>query len=183
MKQRICLLILVIYLCFPLVTKAIATNSSDINYLKIYYFTKDDCEDCQKGKDILANYEDKEKINIEYLDINENKEIYNKVKDVLKIKKDYNPLIIIGSNYFYEFNDKTKDKLADAIKAYTDKDNFCNLVTLIKNDEKLDNCLKQNDGIYKQENNSILKVIGVICIGGLVIALGVFVFKKMKTSK
>lgn len=188
MKKRLFILFILMYLCFPIVSNAIATNSSDISYIRIYLFSNNKCKECDSAKEFLDNYrKDNYRLNTEYINIDDNKELNNKVKDLFSIKKDSVPLIVIGSNYFIGFNDNIKEELTSAIKAYEEKEEYCDVVSKLKNGEDTKDCINQNKDIYKQKNTSgvsistIIKVVTVCILVALVIGV-VFIFMKKKNK-
>lgn len=184
MKKRLLICFLLIYLCIPIAARAIATNSSDdINYVKIYYFTSDNCVECDKGKEWLENYQKEDnRISIEYINDND---LNNQVKNVFNIKEDNMPLITIGSNYFIGFNDKVEKDLKEAIKSYEEKEEYCDVVSKVRNGEDTKDCIKQNKDIYKQENTSnSSNTIKFVIIGVIIVLIigAVFILKKKKTK-
>lgn len=187
MKKRLFIFFLLIYLCFPVVSNALATNSSSDN-VKVSLFYQDNCKECDSAKEFLDNYrKDNYRLNTEYINIDDNKELNNKVKDLFSIKKDSVPLIVIGSNYFVGFNDNIKEELTSAIKAYEEKEEYCDVVSKLKNGEDTKDCINQNKDIYKQKNTSgvnistIIKVVTVCILVALVIGV-VFIFMKKKNK-
>ena len=177
MKKELLIIFLLIILVFPITTKAIATNSSDIKYTNIYFFSDNDCQACETGKQWLENYtKENNEINIEYLNVSKNKELYDNLKEALNIKTKKLPLIIIGSNYFIGFNNNTKTNITKAVDAYKEhEEDYCEIISKVKNKEEVKDCLKQNKKIYKQSKNitffKIIIIIGIACliIGGCII--------------
>ena len=181
MKKVMNIIIFLILLSIPVATQAIATNASDINYTRIYYFYSDDCKECEIGKEWLENYEkDDYKISVEYIKNDNDLEL--KVKDTLNIKKDIKPLIIIGSNYFIGFNDKVKNNLTDAISSYEEEEEYCDIIPKLKNNEDVKECINQNKDIYNTSNSSILPKVIIILIGIILISGIVFIIKKKLKS-
>ncbi len=172
MKKVLFMFFLLMFLCIPISIKAIATNSS--YSVKINVFYKDNCKDCDKQKKWLEEYKKNNFINVEYIDIEDNKELYNKVKSALKVNKKDLPLVVVGSNYFIGFNDKIKSNLTDAIDSYLKNENYCELVTKLRNNDGVKDCLKNNQDIYKQSNSFPIFLKIVIVIIGIVLVIGIF---------
>ena len=166
-------------LMIPFTVKAIATNSSytDIN---VYFFYEENCEECDKAKEWLeTEFKENYRVRIEYLKIEENKELNEKLKESLKIKKNKYPLMIIGSNTFIGFNEKTKSNLKEAIKSYEEVNDSCDVVSKIRNDEDIKECLNQNKDIYKEPFE--FPIYGVILIVFFIcLIIGVFFMMKKK---
>ncbi len=161
-KYLIILLFIIIF--YPYKVDGVVTNATDISKVRVNFFYNDN-EESLKGKNWLNSYlEDKDDVTKEYISIKDNKELYNEVKNILKIKKDNVPLIVIGSNYFLGFNEKTKDKIKTVIKEYQNSDKQCNLISMIRNNKDTDECLEINSNIYKEDNHIIYFVIGIILI-------------------
>ena len=160
MKKKILIFFLLMLLCFPIKVNAVVTNSS--HNVKVNFFLKNDCKDCKKEKEWLEEYKKNNFINIEYIDVKDNKELYNKTRKALSIKSNKTPLVIIGSNYFLKFNNKTKEELTKAITSYEKANDFCDIVTKIRNNENIKNCINKNRDIYNQ--STLKKIIIYILI-------------------
>lgn len=181
MKKRLFAIFLMLLLCFPIVTKALATNSSYDN-IKVYLFYKDDCKDCDKAQEWLEKeLEEHKRVRPQLIKIDDNKDLYNKVKDVLDIKKEDEPLMIIGSNYFVGYNDRVKTNLMDAVKAYEDAKDYCDIVSKIEADKDTDECLKTNEGIYEAPVS--VNVVVIIVIVLVLIAILSLISYILYTSK
>ena len=162
MKRIIFFILLINLLYFPISAKALATNSSYDN-IKVYFFSDNDCKDCNKAKEWLEDtLKDDKRIRKEYIDVSENKDLYDEIRDVLNIKKDNLPLIVIGSNYFTGFTEKNKTSFKEAVSAYEDAKDYCNLVSKVQYDEDIKECLTQNDNIYENPTTEIS--VGMIII-------------------
>ncbi len=182
--KKLIILLSIMVLCMPIETKAVATNSSYDN-IKVYLFYGDDCKDCDKAKDWLENeLKNHDRVRSALINIENDDKLYKDVKKVLDIKKDNEPVLILGSNYFVGYNDKTKNNLTEAIKAYEDAKDYCDIVSKIQNDEDTNSCLEQNKDIYEVKEVPIALVIG-ISAGVLVIAIALctFIIIKKKRKK
>lgn len=170
MKKQLIIFFLLILLCFPIVSKAVVTNSIEYDGTKIYVFYQESNENYEKEKQWL---EDNTNIRKEYINTNENNELYTKVKDVLKIKKDKLPLTIIGSTYFIGFDEKTKNQINEAITSYENADQYGDVVEKIRNNEDVKDIVKQNEGIYKQPgtSNNILIIVLIIVVVFILICI------------
>ena len=175
MNKLLSIIIIFIILIIPINVNAVVSNS--FYNIKINVFYKDNCKECEEEKEWIEDYKEDKFINVEYINIKDNEKLYNEIKESLKIKKDNVPLVIIGSNYFLGFNDRIKGNLIEAIKAYEENKDYCDVVTKIKNKEDIKECLKVNKNIYK-DNIFISVIIMIIAIIVLVI-VGRLVVKKI----
>ncbi len=178
MKKLLFMFFLLMFLCFPIESNAVATNSS--YSIKVNFFFKNDCKDCEKEKEWLEEYKKESFIDIEYINIDDNNELYDKIKKSLTIKNNKTPLVIIGSNYFVGFDKNTKEELTNAIKSYEEVDSYCDTVSKIRKNEDIKDCINQNKGIYNQqkETSVFIKVIITIISIGLIISAGLIIKKK-----
>ncbi len=180
MKKILFMLFVFMFLCFPIITKALVTNSF-YNSINIYFFSENNCKDCDKEKNWLEKeFKNDNRVKIEYIKIEDNKKLNTKIRKSLNIKKNNEPLIIIGSNYFISFSSDIKNNIKEAIDSYEDADEFCDIVSMVKNNKDVKECIKQNEKIYKQpiEFPVYIKVIITISIIGLIIGIGLFILKK-----
>lgn len=156
--------VLITLFIFPMVVSAGVSNATDKEIVTIYSLI-DDSEESKLAKEWLDNYYKKYAyVKIEYLDDSSFKE----VKEALNIKKDYKPVIILGSTYFYHFNDEVKEELVKAINAYQEHEH-CNIM---ENLDDAKSCLKQNKDIYespfKEKSYLVFYIIGGVVIIGLI---------------
>ena len=94
MKKVLSVLFILLFICLPIVTKAVVTSSSYSN-IKVYMFYDDECKSCDKAKSWLdEKIKDNNRVKKEYIKITDNEKINQKVKDVLNIKGDKLPLIL-----------------------------------------------------------------------------------------
>ncbi len=170
--KKISLYLMIISLIFvPKVSKAVVTSGSDFNNLTVYLFC-DDSDECKSEYDDLEEYlKDQSEIKVSLMDTSN--ELYNTVKDELNIKKNTLPLTIIGTTYFYGYNDKNKDKIKEAIEKYHDS-KYCDAIMYIQNKQDMKDCLNQNKGIYDNETLPWGIIIGVslvfvVALGGVII--------------
>ncbi len=180
MKKVLSVLFILLFIFFPIVTKAVVTSSSYTN-IKVYMFYDDECKSCDKAKSWLdEKIKDNNRVKKEYIKITDNEKINQKVKDVLNIKGDKLPLILIGSNYFKGFNNTIKNNVTEAIKAYEEAESYCELVSKVRSDKDLGECVKENEGIYNQPSQiaTFIKVILIIVGIGLIIGIVLIIWKK-----
>ena len=174
-------IIILILLSFSVVSNAIVTNSSEYSNVKIYVFYNEENEVYQQEKNWLD-----ENINIrkEYINTNENEELFTKIKDALKIKNDKSPISIIGSTYFIGFDEKTQNNMKEAEDAYEKAEEYSDIVEKIRNNEDVKDVIKQNEEIYKQPGkfNTVFNIILIIVVVCVVILVIVKSLKKKKTS-
>lgn len=180
MKKFLLLLFLLMFLNFPINSNAIATNSS--YSVKVYFFCNEKNKDCDKAKEWLEEYQKDNFINVDYLNIDNNKELYNTTRESLKIKNNQMPFIIIGSNYFIGFNNKVKENLTKAIQAYEKADDYCDIVLKIQNKDNVKECIKANKKIYNQSTGLFIFIIVLIGVC-LLIGAGLIIKKKKLLSR
>ena len=175
MKRVILYITILLFIISPIKANAIIVNNSDYETLKVYYFCDND-EKCKDGLSYLNKLENKQvRLLIENIDVRDDTELYQSVKDALSIKKDSYPLVVIGSNYFTTINES---KIEKAIDSYLNSENSCDLVARIKNKEEVASCFDANKNIYKDEykvSNILVIIISslvfIIIIAGIVIIL------------
>ncbi len=167
--------------CFPTVTNALATNSSYDN-IKVYFFYEEDCKDCEKAKEWLEEeLKEHQRVRAEYVKIENNQEFSKQVKDTFQIKKDTVPLMVIGSNSFLGFSNQVKNNLTEAIESYEEAKDSCDVISKVRNQEDVKDCMSQNKEIYHPSTvfSTLIKVIlGIIGIG-FVIGIG-YLYKEKK---
>lgn len=178
MKKILFTSIILILLSFNIISNAIVTNSSEYSNVKIYVFYNEENEVYQREKNWLD-----ENINIrkEYINTNENEELFTKIKDALKIKNDKSPISIIGSIYFIGFDEKTQNNMKEAEDAYEKAEEYSDIVEKIRNNEDVKEIIKQNEKIYKQPSNSNI-IVNIIFIV-IAICVILFIFKCLKKKK
>ena len=183
MKKLLFMFFLLMFLCFPIKSNAVVTNSS--YSVKVNVFLKNDCKDCEKEKDWLEEYRKESFMDIEYINIDDNNELYNKIKKALSIKSNKTPLVIIGSNYFIGFDKNTKEELTNAIKSYEEIDSYCDTVSKVRKNEDIKDCINQNEGIYNQQKKTSIFIKVIIAIVGicLIIGAGLIIKKKKLLSR
>ena len=181
MKKVFFISIFLILICFTGVSNAIVTNSSTYSNVKAYVLYNEENDLFKEQKEWLDKNLD---IRKEYINTNENNELYQKIKDVLKIKKDKFPLIIIGSSYFVNFDDKVQNNIKEAEKAYKNAKEYGDIVEKLKNNEDVKEVIKQNEKIYKNKNtfNVIIKVV-IIVIAVLLVIVILNILLKKKLNK
>lgn len=184
MKRLINIVIIAFVFFVPIITNAAITNSSTLSDVRVYIICSKDNNNCDKETKWLKEIEnDYTRLLIENIFVDSNKELVDKVKSSLKINKDVDIITIIGSNYFVGYDDNIKLKVEEAINSYSEHDNNCDIVSKIRDNEDIDECIKENKDIYKQ-NPSVLSVIltffGIIFCIGIVFGIGFIVNKKLK---
>ncbi len=180
MKRTLIISMMIVLLSFSVVSYAIVTNSSEYSNVKVYVFYNEENEAYQQEK----NYLD-ENVNIrkEYINTNENEELFTKVKATLKIRNNKFPVLVIGSTYFTGFNEKIQNNIKEAEEAYENAEKYGDIVEKIRNNEDVKDVIKQNEEIYKNSNsiNVILMIILIIFVIGL-ITFSIYLRKNKKTS-
>lgn len=180
MKRILFISIMLIVLSFGTISNAIVASSSQysISSVKAYVFYNEENEVYNEEKTWLD-----ENINIrkEYINTNDNNELFTKVKEALKIKKDKFPITIIGSTYFIGFDEKIKNNIEEAFNAYSEAEEYGDIVEKIKNNEDVTDLIKQNEKIYKQKSN--VNIILIIVITFIVVVLIIFIIKAILKNK
>ena len=180
MKKILFISLLLLLFIFSNFSSAVVTNSSLYSNVRVYVFYNEENESYNEEK----NYLDKN-VNIgkEYINTNENEELYSKVKDDLKIRNNKFPVTVIGSTYFTGYNEKIQNKINEAIDAYDKAENYSDIVDKIKDNEDVKYAIKQNNQIYKDKQinitNIIIIVLLIIC-GVLVIS---YIIKRIYKKK
>ncbi len=185
MKKILYLLVLFVLISMPLVTRAVVANSSSLKDVNIYVFYSDE----EQGKKELDWLEETRnnyyRLSIKDMEISSNEDLYKEVKSKLNIKKNDEPITIIGSTYFIGYNEEVKDQITNAIEAYYKPTDVCDIVNKIDNDEDLDDCYETNKDIYEQpkynKSNLTFIIIGIVVV--IVIALGAIIIIKKRNNK
>ncbi len=171
MKKVLGMFFLLITLCLPIVSNALATNSSYDN-IKVYFFYEEDCKDCEKAKEWLEEeLKEHQRVRAEYVKIENNQEFSKQVKNTLQIKKDTVPLMVIGSNSFLGFSSKVKNNLTEAMESYEEAESYCDVISKIRNQEDVKDCMNQNKEIYHPSTglSTLVKIVlGMVGIGFVV---------------
>ena len=183
MKKVFFISIFLMLICFISVSNAIVTNSSEYSNVKVYVFYNEENEVYKQEKEWLS-----EKVNArkEYINTNENEELFIKIKDALKIKNDKSPISIIGSTYFIGFDEKTQNNMKEAQEAYEKAEDYSDIVEKIRNNEDVKDIIKQNGEIYKQPSTSnvFLNVIfAIIALFIVIFILKIVLEKKLNITK
>ncbi len=180
MKKLLGILFILVFISFPIKQKAIVTNSS--YNMSVYVFYKDNCENCDKAKEWLENkLKDNYLVNAVYMNIDNNKELIGKIKNALNIKKDKYPLIVIGTNYFVGFKEKTSNEIYKAIEAYSKSADTCDIVTKLQSGKDIKDCISQNKNIYKNKSPFVVVIVSIILL--ILIGIVIFFSKKIISSR
>ncbi len=175
MKKLIIKLLLLTFLCFPIKTYALATNS-DYDNIKVYLFYQDNSKKCDKVKEeIEKELDNNKRVSLEVINVSDNEELNKEVRKELNIKNDKVPLIVIGSNYFNKYNKNFKN----ALENYQEVSEYCDLVNEIRNNGDIKKCIDSNKNIYN-ENNTIKYVVVIIISLSLIIGIVLVIKKKYK---
>ena len=151
------LFLLVFILLFIFVGNIEAKN------VDLYLFHSESCPHCAEEREYLEKIKDEIGINIHYYEVSENASLTDKVRDKLEINNSYVPLTIVGSDYVIGFGDNTKDEIEDMVNAYRNTD-YCSIVNIINNDENIEKCIKQNEGIYIESEEKKVPLLGKVNI-------------------
>ena len=130
MKKR--LFILLSFFFFVIPFSAYASNDLDI-----HLFYSKTCPHCKDERSYLDEFlKDRKNIKLHLYEITENKEnreFLKKVQKIIDEESNYVPYTVIGNKYYEGFNNNTKLKIENTIKAYEDDyDNYVNVVGDIK---------------------------------------------------
>lgn len=175
MRKVLLISIILILLSFCIVSNAIVTNSSEYSNVKVYVFYEENNNNFEQEKQWL---EENPNIRKEYINVNDNNDLFTKIKDELKIKKNKLPVSVIGSTYFIEFDEKVKNNMKEAIKTYENATDYGDIVEKIRNNEDIKDMVKKNEEIYKQPEkaNIVLNLIFII----IAICVVIFILKSIK---
>ena len=174
MKKVLFISLILILLCFSLTSYAVVTNSSYYSNVKAYVFYSEENDEYNQEKQWL----DDSNIRKEYINTNENEELYNKTKDAFNVKKDKLPLTIIGEEIYNGYSDKTKEDMQKTIDEYNNnEDKYVDIIEKIRNNEDVKDELKNGS------SSNILIIFRNIVIAVLVIFILVFLFKKVNKNK
>ena len=180
MKRLITTLILLILVIFPSGTEATVATSSASRDLNLYLFYKDECEKCEEEKAYIESLAKEDyRINLEYIDVSENEELYTEVQKELGFPKDNYPLMVVGTDYFMGFNGAVEKKIAKATESYLDADGYCDYIYRLQNDQDTKDCLKMNEGVY-EEKNSLVKILAISLCIIIVISIIIVIIKKRR---
>lgn len=180
MKKILYLIFSIYLLSIPVSSKAIVSNS-ELTPIKIEVFETKDCKQCLRAKEWLEKQKDhNSRFIVEYFQIADNQDLYNQVKSSLKIKSNTAPLIIIGSTYFYGFNDSRASQITKVLDSYSKAEQICNLVATIEDETDLNDCLTQNQALVKQPSmfNIFFLIIPLIIILIIGITIFLIIYKK-----
>lgn len=166
MKKSIVLLIISLFLFIPIDINAgissINPGNNSTNDLTIYLFYSKTCSHCKKEMEWLDKYKnEKSGIKLEYYEISDNDKLLTSVRKSLNIKNSYVPLTVIGSDYFIGYNDDIKKQMEEAVDAYL-KNEYCDIVDLVKKDKDTTGCRSENNGIYTSSEYRVLPFIGEV---------------------
>lgn len=178
MKKVLLISITLILISINIASNAIVTNSAEYSNVKIYVFYEENNKNYEEEKQWL---DENTNIRREYINTNENKELYNNTKEALNIKNDKLPITIIGSTYFVGFDEKVQNSIKEAIEAYENTEEYGDIIKKIKDKEDVKDIIQQNEEIYKQPNlsNGFFNIIIII----IAILLVIFIIKKILKMK
>lgn len=110
----------------------------------LYLFHSKTCEHCKEEIAWLNSIEkDYSYLKIHYYEASENHELYEKVKETMKIDSEYVPLTIIGEEWFIGFASSKERKFIRTINEYSKKDT-CDVVGTIINGGDVNSCIEKN---------------------------------------
>lgn len=165
MKKILFYITVLLFIFLPTSAFAYATSSDTVleDRLTIYLFHSEECPHCRSEKKWLESYKLKNsKIAVKYYEKEQEKELLSKVRKSLGIKNSYVPLTVIGSDYFIGYNADTQKQMEEAISAYLDQEEYCDIVSLVKEGKDTEGCRAKNNGIYNLSSYHILPIIGEV---------------------
>lgn len=151
MKKYI-LIILTLFLFIPCV------NAKEV---VVYFFHSNSCPHCRNEKEYLNTIDD-ENVKIKMYEISRYGNLMNKVITKLGIDDTSVPITIVGSDYIVGFRSELESEIDNLIDSYKDT-KYCDVVDLIldnKNKDKIENCIKSNEGILKQKEEKSINIFG-----------------------
>lgn len=167
MKRFLSYILLVLLLVCPISVFAYATSSSVDDDIKvnIYLFYSEECPHCHKEREWLKEYQkENPDIQVKYYERNEHSDFLSKVRKSLAIKNSYVPLTVIGSDYFIGYNADIEKQIKEAVLAYKEHEDYCDIVSLVENGKDTEGCRVKNNGIYNLSSYRILPIIGEVNI-------------------
>lgn len=151
-KIFVCIIFLLLFI--PLVN---AKENVTINL-----FHLNTCPHCKDEIKWLKSIDDKD-VKVNYYEVSENKELYDKVIKELDISETGVPLTIIGSDYTIGFSDSIKSDIEDYIKLYS-KNKHYDVVSLIKDNKDIKDEIKVNEKIKEKNNSKTIPLLGKVNI-------------------
>ena len=122
----------------------------------LYLFHSSTCPHCKEEKKYLKELEKEyDYLKVHYYEVHEDMLVTSKVKDELKIKENYVPITVVGSDYIVGFSSVTKEDIKSLIKKYHDNDG-CDAVSKILKNKDISDCIKQNESI--KEGNALKQI-------------------------
>ena len=124
---------------------SVNNENKNKNVVNLYLFHSNTCSHCQDEKAWLKSIEsDYDYLRIHYYEVSENRELYNKVKEVLEISNNGVPLTIIGNDYYLGFSSARERKLIRAIED-TSEVEICDVIEAIINNKDYNSCKEENE--------------------------------------
>ena len=105
------------------------TNTEIVdNKINLYLFHGQECPHCEEERNWLKSIEEKykENLNIVYLEVwhnDDNRELYNKTRELFNISQSSVPLTVIGDNHYIGYSDVIGNKIENTIKEYINIEN------------------------------------------------------------
>ncbi len=165
MKKIFIYMVVILFLLLPSTALAYTTASTVEIKEKavIYLFYSEECPHCHKEIEWLNSYEKEHpEVTIKYYEREEYSELVSKVRKSLSIKNSYVPLTVIGSDYFIGYNSDTKSQIEEAVEAYKNHGEYCDIVSLVQEGKDTEGCRTKNNGIYNPSSYRILPIIGEV---------------------
>ncbi len=122
-------------------------NKASTDKVTLTLFYLDTCPHCHDELKWLSEIKNQYKnLNIVKYEVSKNEELYDLVLEKMKIDSYYVPLNIIGNYYNIGFDDDLKKEYLDIIDKYS-KGKYCDVVSAIKNNKDVENCIKKNKSV------------------------------------
>ena len=122
----------------------------------INLFYSSTCPHCKAEKEFLNTLED---VEVRKYEVNAYSAFTQEVMKNLNIKESSVPITIIGSDYIVGYSDEIKDDILDMIDSYS-KQEYCDAVDTIIDEEDINLCLEKNKGIYIRSEDRKIKFLG-----------------------
>ena len=134
------------------------------NDVDLYLFHSSTCPHCKEEKEYLKKLEeDYDYLSVHYYEVHDDMIVTNKVKEGLKIKENYVPITVVGSDYIVGFSSVTEDDIKSLIEKYHDNGG-CDAVSKILEGKDISDCIKQNESIKKDKTVKNIPLIGKVDI-------------------
>jgi len=167
MKKVVFYIISFLILCMPISASAAVSGGygavSDGDSVVIHLFYSEECPHCHREREWLKTFSAKyPNAKIKYYEREDYSELVSVVRNSLSVHNSYVPLTVIGSDYFIGYNEDIQKQIEEAFKAYSEHENYCDIVSLLEEGQSTKGCKTKNNGIYNLSSYRVLPIIGEV---------------------